>query len=343
MYLCRGAELEYKRLMNKNSEQVNEIRVLKSENENLREDNRKVKHELFAAQDRYYFVDRKQCIEFENKAVVHFFTIFLVFGEIRIRHMSLELDVAREKEHTRKAEYRFQNRRLQNKKSSLNRNSAPNHQEEEPIDVDNSLSESRSACWDSDSDIPINANTDVTSYGSTSATRSIIARGVAESNHIAKELHSGTATPVHSTFVVNKPALRTTGFSSGNNALGTGSKGGLHIASPARPPLSSNRGRHSNGNADRVRRSYSEDNENVEDAMTSSITSLPPPPSAARLPMRAHSMSPLRRNDDTSATDGVSLLAPPSPAGSDVSGRFSRLQKMYERVTARELDRKVSR
>ena len=52
MYLCRGAELEYKRLMNKNSEQVNEIRVLKSENENLREDNRKVKHELFAAQDR---------------------------------------------------------------------------------------------------------------------------------------------------------------------------------------------------------------------------------------------------------------------------------------------------
>ena len=57
VYLHRGAELEYKRLMSKNSEQANEIRLLKNENENLRDDNRKVKHELFAAHDRYCSFD----------------------------------------------------------------------------------------------------------------------------------------------------------------------------------------------------------------------------------------------------------------------------------------------
>lgn len=44
--------MEYKKLKSKNTEQASEIRMLQSENENLRDDNRKIKHELFAAQDR---------------------------------------------------------------------------------------------------------------------------------------------------------------------------------------------------------------------------------------------------------------------------------------------------
>ena len=53
----RGAEVEYNRLKSKNTEQSDEIRMLKNENDSLREDNRKVKHELFAAQDRYIYDD----------------------------------------------------------------------------------------------------------------------------------------------------------------------------------------------------------------------------------------------------------------------------------------------
>ena len=267
--------------------------------------------------------------------------------------MSLELDVAREKEHTRKAEYRFQNRRMYNRKSSLNNQSSINNQEDESTGSNSLLPEEKSTDWDSDSDMPINVTSDVTSYGATSATKSILGKGIAESSRKASELEAGT-TPVHSTFVASKAALRTTGFSGSNKTLGAGNRGGLHIASPARPPLSSGRGRHSNGNVGRVSRrledneeirdsNHCEGNENVDNVMRSSISSLPPPPpsAAAKLPARAHSMSPLRRNDDMSTSTGISSLAPPSPAGSDVSGRFSRLQKMYERVTAKEQSRET--
>ena len=258
--------------------------------------------------------------------------------------MSLELEVAREKENTRKAEYRFQNRRLQ--KPKLTKESIPNTLGDESVVTDD-----LSTGWDSDSisNMPIKTADAVPFYGATSSMRSRIAQGIAESNRRARENNIGTTTPEHSSFVANKSALRTTGFSDGNNSLGTGSKGGLRIASPARPPLSNDRGRHldvlsgkdsANFEKDEyIHHNNDEDEENM-DAVKSSISSLPPPPpSASKLPARAHSLSPLRRVDDNNSPTGVSLLAPPSPVGSDVSGRYSRLQKMYERVAAREQTR----
>lgn len=268
--------------------------------------------------------------------------------------MSLELEVAKEKENTRKAEHRFQNRRLQ--KASVTKNSIPNdHRGNEFVDASPVGTDDVGAEWDSDSNsnTPIKATNAVPFYGSTSSARSIIAEGIAESNRRANKQYNGTTTPVHSSYVANRPTLRTAGFSGSNSSLGMGSKGGLRIASPARPPLSNNRGRQLDKATDRGRghdigedindnNNMNEDEESVDEVMRSSISSLPPhPPSASKLPMRAHSMSPLRRNENDNTSTEVSLLAPPSPAGSDVSGRFSRLQKMYERVAAKEQSREI--
>ena len=266
--------------------------------------------------------------------------------------MSLEVEVARERENTRKTEHRFQNRRLQ-KQSFSTGESVMNSREDESTDADAAVEPcARNVDWDSDSNVPI--NTTMKSYGSTSPGNSIIAKGIAESNRRANSAKSGMTTPVHSSWVAKKPNLRTMGFSSSSSSSST-KTGGNRIASPARPPLANTRGRGSD-NADRpmesrgrTRDEYDDDDENntsdgddedVNETMRSSMSSLPPPPtSATPLPARAHSLSPFRRNIDINCSTGVSLLAPPSPTGSDVSGRYSRLQKMYERVTAKEQSR----